>query len=125
MTLNLWICNKKDLYFIFWSCPSPSLCGSRLGDHLLEGGRVGANNLASLLLVDKGEEGGHGADGLLLGDLGDGVDVNLGKVDTGELGVVGESGRLAGDSNQNVGGWARTHFSKMGEMTLQGPHHVA
>lgn len=72
---------------------SSSLCGSDLGNELLEARGVGANDLARLLLVDKGEEGGHGADGLLLGDLGDGVDVNLGKVDAGELGVVGESGR--------------------------------
>lgn len=92
------------LYFILFEfSPHHSLCRSNLGDELLEGGRVGADDIAGLLLVDKGEEGGHGTDGLLLGDLGDGVDVNLGKVDACELGVVGKPVLLVYDPKQNIG----------------------
>jgi hypothetical protein len=50
---------------------------SVLLDGSLEGGRVGADDLADLLAVLEDEESGHGADGVLLGGLGDLVDVNL------------------------------------------------
>jgi hypothetical protein len=51
----------------------------------LKSNRVGANDLADLLAVLEEQESGHGADGLLLGDLGDLVDVDL--VEAG-VGVV-------------------------------------
>lgn len=51
----------------------------------LEGDRVGADDLADLLAVLEDEESGHGADVVVLGGLGDLVDVNL--VEAG-VGVV-------------------------------------
>jgi hypothetical protein len=54
----------------------------------LKSNRVGANDLADLLAVLEEQESGHGADGLLLGDLGDLVDVDL--VEAGVGVVVGE-----------------------------------
>ena len=54
----------------------------------VEGGRVGADDLLDLLAVLEDEESGHGADGVLLGGLGDLVDVNL--VEAGVGVVVGE-----------------------------------
>jgi hypothetical protein len=68
-------------------------------DSGLKSNRVGANDLADLLAVLEQQESGHGADGLLLGDLGDLVDVDL--VEAGVGVVVGEpagrcvSGRLS------------------------------
>lgn len=61
---------------------------SVLLDSGLESGRVGANDLADLLAVLEEEESGHGADGLVLGDLGDLIDVDL--VEAGVGVVVGE-----------------------------------
>jgi hypothetical protein len=61
---------------------------SVLLDGSLEGGRVGADDLADLLAVLEDEEGGHGADGVLLGGLGDLVDVDLEEAGVGV--VVGE-----------------------------------
>jgi hypothetical protein len=57
-------------------------------DSGLKSNRVGANDLADLLAVLEEQESGHGADGLLLGDLGDLVDINL--VEAGVGVVVGE-----------------------------------
>jgi hypothetical protein len=68
-------------------------------DSGLKSNRVGANDLADLLAVLEQQESGHGADGLLLRDLGDLVDVDL--VEAGVGVVVGEpvgcsvSGRLS------------------------------
>jgi hypothetical protein len=65
----------------------------------LKSNRVGANDLADLLAVLEQQESGHGADGLLLRDLGDLVDVDL--VEAGVGVIVGEpvgcsvSGRLS------------------------------
>lgn len=61
---------------------------SVLLDSGLESDRVGADDLGDLLAVLVEEESGHGADGLLLGDLGDLVDVDL--VEAGVGVVVGE-----------------------------------
>lgn len=61
---------------------------SVLLDSGLESGGVGTNDLADLGAVLEEEESGHGADGLLLGDLGDLVDVDL--VEAGVGVVVGE-----------------------------------
>jgi hypothetical protein len=61
---------------------------SVLLDGSLEGGRVGTDDLADLLAVLEDEESGHGADGVLLGGLGDLVDVNLEEAGVGV--VVGE-----------------------------------
>jgi hypothetical protein len=58
---------------------------SVLLDSGLKSNGVGANDLADLLAVLEEQESGHGADGLLLGDLGDLVDVDL--VEAG-VGVV-------------------------------------
>lgn len=60
---------------------------SVLLDSGLEGGGVGADDLADLLAVLVEEEGGHGAHALALGDLGDLVDVEL--EEAGVLVVVG------------------------------------
>lgn len=57
-------------------------------DSGLESDGVGANDLADLLAVLVEEESGHGAHALLLGDLGDLVDVDL--VEAGVGVVVGE-----------------------------------
>jgi hypothetical protein len=57
-------------------------------DSGLKSDRVGANDLADLLAVLEQQESGHGADGLLLRDLGDLVDVDL--VEAGVGVVVGE-----------------------------------
>ena len=57
-------------------------------DSGLESGGVGTDDLADLVAVLEEEESGHGADGLLLGDLGDLVDVDL--VEAGVGVVVGE-----------------------------------
>jgi hypothetical protein len=57
-------------------------------DSGLEGNGVGADDLADLLAVLVEEESGHGAHALLLGDLGDLVDVDL--VEAGVGVVVGE-----------------------------------
>ena len=54
----------------------------------LESDGVGADDLADLLAVLVEEESGHGAHALLLGDLGDLVDVDL--VEAGVGVVVGE-----------------------------------
>lgn len=54
----------------------------------LESDRVGTNDLADLLAVLEEQEGGHGAHALLLGDLGDLVDVDL--VEAGVGVVVGK-----------------------------------
>jgi len=56
----------------------------------VEGGRVGADDILDLLAVLEDEESGHGADGVLLGGLGDLVDVNLVEARAGV--VVGEPG---------------------------------
>jgi hypothetical protein len=65
---------------------------TRLSVVLLDSGlksdRVGANDLADLLAVLEEQESGHGAHALLLGDLGDLVDVDL--VEAGVGVVVGE-----------------------------------
>jgi hypothetical protein len=61
---------------------------SVLLDGSLEGGRVGADDLADLLAVLEDEESRHGADGVLLGGLGDLVDVDLEEAGVGV--VVGE-----------------------------------
>lgn len=61
-------------------------------DGSLEGGRVGADDLADLLAVLEDEEGGHGADRVLLGGLGDLVDVDLEEARVGV--VVRESVRV-------------------------------
>jgi hypothetical protein len=68
---------------------------SVLLDGSLEGGRVGTDNLADLLAVLEDEESGHGTDGVLLGGLGDLVDVNLEKAGVGV--VVGELDDLGSD----------------------------
>jgi hypothetical protein len=83
--------------------PSTNLSIQKNSSVLLDSGlksnRVGANDLADLLAVLEQQESGHGADGLLLGDLGDLVDVDL--VEAGVGVVVGEpvgscvSGRLS------------------------------
>lgn len=57
----------------------------------LESDRVGANDLADLAAVLEEQESGHGAHALLLGDLGDLVDVDL--VEAGVGVVVGEPGK--------------------------------
>lgn len=57
-------------------------------DSGLESDGVGANDLADLLAVLVEKESGHGAHALLLGDLGDLVDVDL--VEAGVGVVVGE-----------------------------------
>lgn len=57
-------------------------------DSGLESDGVGADDLADLLAVLVEEESGHGAHALLLGDLGDLVDVDL--VEAGVGVVVGE-----------------------------------
>ena len=54
----------------------------------LESDGVGADDLADLLAVLEEEEGGHGAHALLLGDVGDLVNVDL--VEAGVGVVVGE-----------------------------------
>lgn len=54
----------------------------------LESDGVGADDLADLLAVLEEQEGGHGAHAVLLGDLGDLVDVDL--VEAGVGVVVGE-----------------------------------
>jgi hypothetical protein len=54
----------------------------------LEGGRVGADDLADLLAVLEDEESRHGADGVLLGGLRNLVDVDLVEACVGV--VVGE-----------------------------------
>ena len=64
-------------------------------DGSLEGGRVGADDLADLLAVLEDEESGHGADGVLLGGLGDLVNVNLEEAGVGV--VVGELDDLGSD----------------------------
>ena len=64
-------------------------------DGSLEGGRVGADDLADLLAVLEDEESGHGADGVLLGGLGDLVNVNLEEAGVGV--VVGELDDLRSD----------------------------
>jgi hypothetical protein len=61
----------------------------------LEGGRVGADDLADLLAVLEDEESRHGADGVLLGGLGDLVDVDLVEACVGV--VVGELDDLRSD----------------------------
>lgn len=72
-----------------------------LSDDLLdggvEGGRVGADDLLDLLAVLEDEESGHGADGVLLGGLGDLVDVNLVEARVGV--VVGEPGCVVVSGN--------------------------
>lgn len=57
-------------------------------DSGLKSGGVGTDDLADLLAVLEEEESGHGADGVLLGGLGDLVDVDL--VEAGVGVVVGE-----------------------------------
>jgi len=64
-------------------------------DGSLEGGRVGADDLADLLAVLEDEEGGHGADRVLLGGLGDLVDVDLEEARVGV--VVREFDNLGSD----------------------------
>lgn len=120
-------------------------------DGSLEGGRVGADDLADLLAVLEDEESGHGADGVLLGGLGDLVNVNLEEAGVGV--VVGEP--VGGGVSEGVlfmfvcsdcllfacaasafllffgfviGFWGcarNTHLTTWGAMTLQGPHQVA
>lgn len=71
--------------FVFPSNPNLSrglLNGS------LKSNRVGTNDLLDLLAVLEEQESGHGADGVLLSDLGDLVDVDL--VEAGVGVVVGE-----------------------------------
>lgn len=58
-------------------------------DGRLERDGVGADDLADLLTVLEEHEGGHGAHGELLRDLGDLVDVEL--VEAGRGVLVGES----------------------------------
>lgn len=60
-------------------------------DGSLEGLGVGANDLTDLLTALEEQEGGHGADAELLGDVGNLVDVEL--VELGVGVVLGEPGR--------------------------------
>lgn len=46
-------------------------------DHALDGGRVGTRDVVGLLAALEEGEGGHGADAELLGEVGQGVDVEL------------------------------------------------
>ena len=57
------------------------LGGLPLLDDLEQGGRVGADVLVDLLAVLEDVEGGHGADAVLLREVGQRVDVDLGEVD--------------------------------------------
>jgi hypothetical protein len=59
-------------------------------DSGLESDRVGADDFADLLAVLEEQESGHGAHALLLGDLGDLVDIDL--VEAGVGVVVREPG---------------------------------
>jgi hypothetical protein len=76
--------------------PTPLLCFGVLESSLdssLEGLGVRADDLADLLLVLEEQEGGHGADAELLGDVGDLVDVDLVEA---RIGVgVGEPSRTS------------------------------
>lgn len=54
----------------------------------LKSDRIGTNDLLDLLAVLEEQESGHGADGVLLSDLGDLVDIDL--VEAGVGVVVGE-----------------------------------
>lgn len=56
-----------------------------VGDELLQRTRHGTHQVGVLLAVLEEHEGGHGADAVLLGQVGDGVDVDLDVVDVGEL----------------------------------------
>lgn len=57
------------------------LGGLPLLDDLEKGGRVGADVLVDLLAVLEDVEGGHGAHAVLLREVGQRVDVDLGEVD--------------------------------------------
>lgn len=79
------------LYLLTQTSPLLGLGGLlRLGDLLLalvlldelqQRGWVGADKLVDLLAVLEDGEGGHGAHAVLLGDVGEVVDVDLGEVD--------------------------------------------
>lgn len=61
----------------------------KLGSNDLEEARgVGTDELGGLLAVLEDDEGGHGADAELLGEVGKGVDVELGEVHLGLLTVA-------------------------------------
>lgn len=69
-------------------CLFPNLLSSNLLNRSLQSLRIGTNNLSNLIAILEDEEGGHGADTELLGDVWDLVDVDLGEVYGGEF--VGE-----------------------------------
>lgn len=73
-----------------WSINFPSsglriALGDGLGQHRLEGARVGADEFVSLLAVLEDHECGHGADAELLADVRELIDVDLDEVDLAEL----------------------------------------
>lgn len=65
--------------------------------------RVRANDLLDLLLIFEDQEGRHGADAELLGNIGNLVDVELDEVGAGEL--LGEPGYFQLASATIDGGW--------------------
>jgi hypothetical protein len=96
--------------------------GQVLDEHLLQGRGVGADELVDLLAVLEDDEGGHGADAELLGELGQGVDVELGEVDLvlelalGPLGDLGRDG-LAGAAPRREG--VEHHHLVLGDGLLE------
>lgn len=58
-----------------------ALYSKLLGDGGQESRGVGTDELVSLVAVLEDDESGHGADAELLGEVGKGVDVELGEVD--------------------------------------------
>ena len=125
-----------------YHCPHLSGSSSNLLNSSLECRWVRSNDLADLLSVLENNEGWHGADADLLGDVWNVVDVHLDEVggwvllgepegSLAELVTCWPGGALAAPGMRGTAARKRylklveTYLTRVGAIALQGPHQVA